>query len=427
MSGADNRHHIFPRPARGLARRLFAACVAAAGVTFGVACGASDPSPCPALSRALDQLGSASGRPLIGRVDDALAAARAECAEPMRAARGPGSARQLARARLLDDQPALALAELGTTFEPALALRRAELLERAGRIEDARADLARALALAPDLDAVAHLRLLDVAVAAQRNDVAAVTRLINAAPLPDRPRLAHRAAADFVPARLGELSALPELAMSAGDRLEELQGPAAALAIRERAAELAPDLAEVWDALGRSRIASGRIDDALAAWDRAIAIAPAQATYRTTPIHALVIANALPRARARAFALAADARAAATPELLVIASAGAAIVDAKLALELAREAQQRRPTDGRLAFLVAQRLAEANQFAAAARAYADLLVCGAHGRAWHRHEVAAKLQELGTAARAALDEKRLCEPVDAADLAQYTNALRAIR
>ncbi|MGK4302236.1 hypothetical protein, partial [Klebsiella pneumoniae] len=56
-----------------------------------------------------------------------------------------------------------------------------------------------------------------------------------------------------------------------------------------------------------------------------------------------------------------------------------------------RDARALRTGDGRLAFLVAQRLAEAGETRAAAEAYAELLACGAHGKPWHRHEVAGKL------------------------------------
>jgi hypothetical protein len=76
--------------------------------------------------------------------------------------------------------------------------------------------------------------------------------------------------------------------------------------------------------------------------------------------------------------------------------------------------------------MLAQRLAEAGDKAGAGRAYANLLVCGAHGRPWHRHEVAAKLQELGADGLGALDDKRSCEPVDATDLAGYITALRGV-
>ena len=103
--------------------------------------------------------------------------------------------------------------------------------------------------------------------------------------------------------------------VAAADRLEELQGPAAVLDARERAVTLDASVAENWDALGRARIAAGKIDDALAAWDHAIDIAPAQPAFRIAPIRALVIAEQPQRARARADALAKQARAGSDVEL----------------------------------------------------------------------------------------------------------------
>ena len=68
---------------------------------------------------------------------------------------------------------------------------------------------------------------------------------------------------------------------------------------------------------------------------------------------------------------------------------------------------------------------------AAADAYAELLVCGAHGRAWHRHEVAGKLLTLSgtsTDARAvvlaAIAEKRACTTVEPDNLTTYVTGLQ---
>ena len=67
----------------------------------------------------------------------------------------------------------------------------------------------------------------------------------------------------------------------------------------------------------------------------------------------------------------------------------------------------------------------------AARVFAELLLCGAHGRPWHRHEVSARLAALaGEAASkllvvAALAAQPPCAPVEPADLAIYVDALRA--
>ena len=382
---------------------------------------------CPGLERALDSITASgiSGRPLLALVDAVHTSA--VCPDALIATRGPTAARALARARYLAGNVRAVDQIPGGTLEPALSLRRAEIFEELRRTDDARRELALVLALAPDDMALAQHRLLSVSAAAQHNNLPELTRLVAAAPIADRPRLAHRAAREV---RSDMVWALPdggpELALAAAELLEEIDGPVASLRPRERLVELVPDDADAWDGLARSRVAKGWLDDALVAWDRAIAIAPAQPAFRTAPIRALVLAGDPARARKRAEAIAQEARKTSNIELLVVASAGAAFVDPRLAVTLAQEARRLRPTDGGLAFLVAQRLAEAGDKPAAGRAYAMLLVCGAHGRPWHRHEVAGKLAELGAIGVAALDGKLACETVEPNDLTSYTNALRAI-
>jgi tetratricopeptide (TPR) repeat protein len=401
--------------------------VAVAAVVVGLGCRGqpSPPSPCPDLTRELDAP-AAGARALAHRVDDAIAAARS-CPDLDGAARGPGIGRELARARILDAHPEAALAELTSLLHPAVAIRRAELLDRLGRPGDAVGAIAPALLL--DADAQLAQTLYAISNAVRSRSPGEAARRIATAALPDRPRLAHRAAADCPEAGLSELAALgPELATAVADRIEHDRGPAAARGAREQAVALEPDDADAWDALGRARIAAGATDDALAAWDRASTIAPGQPTFRVAPIRALVIAGNTARARARANDLAADARKRADVELLVTASAGAAAAaDGALAIELAREARRNRPGDGRLAFLLGQRLAEGGDARAAADAYAELLTCGAHGRAWHRHEVAGRLLALGAAAivNAALAAPRACVVVEPEDLATYVDTLRA--
>jgi cytochrome c-type biogenesis protein CcmH/NrfG len=384
---------------------------------------------CEGVTRVLDRLAAArvTGRLLAGLVDEAIATAN--CADVRAAIKGSAAAHQLARARLDDARPEAALAQL-TANEPAIRLRRAELLDRLGRSAEAAAALD---GLAFDEQALTLQRMLRVSIAAKAAKHDEVARLIAAAPLVEQPRLAHRAVEDASIDSLAQLAAAGtiEVALAAADRLEQTQGPAAVLGARERIAKLEPSIAEHWDALGRARIASGQIDQALVAWDIAIEIAPAQPAFRIAPIRALGIAGQPQRAHARADAIAKQARARRDVELLVTASSGAAAAgDAKLAVELARDARALRTADGRLAFLVAQRLAEAGEVKQAADAYVELLVCGAHGRAWHRHEVAGKLQTLagtGAAAReivlAALAAKRACETVEPDDLTPYITGL----
>ena len=385
---------------------------------------------CAGFARAIDQLSRIDGRVLIGLVDDAIAAARERCPSPASALGGKDAASQLARARLADDRTADALAlvaDHALDTRSAIRIRRAELLDRLGKTADAIRELD---AIELDEQAVATRRLYAIAVAARDGAFAAIAREISSAPITERTRLAFRAAAESPIDsldRLARAAESAELAAAAADRLEQARGPVAALAARERAVAVAPDLAEYHDALARAQIAAGKIDDALTSWDRASTIAPAQSAYRITPIRALVIAEQPARARERAKLLAKHARERADVESLVTASAGLATAgEPKLALDLAREARGKRPGDGQLAFVLAQRLADAGDDVAAVELYVELLACGAHGRPWHRHEVAAKLVEIrrGTSIVAELDKPRSCT-VDAADLATYAASIRA--
>jgi tetratricopeptide (TPR) repeat protein len=259
---------------------------------------------------------------------------------------------------------------------------------------------------------------------------AAVAARIAAAELPERPALAFRAASDAPAEALPTLAAVAveaELATTVADRLEEDHGPQAALAARERAAAAAPDRAEHHDGLARARLAAGQHDAALAAWDRAAALAPLQPVYRLAPIRALVALGERERGCARAAALATGAND--VERLLVATNAAAACGDHARAIELARAALDRRPGDGRLAFTLGERLADAGD-PTAAQVLGDLLICGARGRAWHRHEIAARLVALGTdptasrRVREALDAPRTCPPVDPAELTGYLESLR---
>jgi tetratricopeptide (TPR) repeat protein len=437
VSIADDREH--PRVAGSVAAMLVLAACSPRGPTPAPL--PDDPAAaavsvrrlatsCPGLRVALDAVTRArfSGRALAGLVDEAIDAARPACEDSAAAIRGASPAHHLARARLATD-PGAALAQLPPMLEPALSLRRAELLDQLGRTDEALASLTQALALVADEETLAQYRLLALGSLARRGDLAAIDIALAAAPLPERIPLAHRAVADAPLEQIARLRAnSPELTVAAADRVEQEHGPAAARALREQAIALEPDVADHWDALGRARVAAGAITEAMAAWDRASELAPAQTSYAVTPIRALVIAGEHDRARLRAARLARSARTRAEVELHVAASSGAAAVgDAALALALAREALQLRPGDGQLAFLVAERLADTGDRAGAARAYAALLVCGAHGRPWHRHEVAGRLLALGDRVNVqrALAEKPACAPIDPDDLAHYVSRLAA--
>lgn len=385
---------------------------------------------CDGVTRAIDMLSRArlSARDLMGLVDEAITTAT--CKDLRSAIKGNAVAHQLARARIDDASPEAALTDLTSTKETAIRYRRAEVHDRMGRSGDAVRELT---GIELDEPAAALHRMVVVSAAARTGKHDEVARAIGTAPLADQPRLAFRAVADAPADGLASLAQVGpvELAIAAADRLEQLQGPAAVLAARVRIAALDASVAEHWDALGRARIASGQIDEALAAWDRAIDIAPVQPAFRIAPIRALVIAEQPQRARARAESLAKQARAGSDVELLVTASSGAAAAgDPKLAVELARDARAARTGDGRLAFLVAQRLAEAGETRTAADAYAELLACGAHGRAWHRHEVAGKLLTLAKTSSdaralvlAATSATRTCT-VEPDDLATYVTGLQ---
>ncbi len=384
---------------------------------------------CPGFTRALDRMSRLTGRALAGLVDDAVEVARTKCPAPLNAARGRAAAHQLARARLLE-RPADALAVLdAASREPAIRLRRAELLDAQQQAGEALA----AIEGLADLDDEmrAFRRSLVVAVMATGKP-AEIVKAIAEAPITERPALAHRAVA-YAP--IEKLTALTpaagvELATAIADRLEREQSPVVAVAARTRAAALAPDDAEIQDALARALAAAQRMPDALAAWDRAAALAPAQPSYRLAPVRALVLAGHVDQARERARKLAVSARQSRDPEALTTASNAASDVDLALAIALAREASAAKPNDGRFAFNLAQKLADAGEVTAAATAYAELLVCGKHGRPWHRHEVAGKLLELATdraSARlviAALDARRTCT-VEPADLTSYIGPARA--
>jgi len=383
---------------------------------------------CPGLMRALDSITASAitGRRLLVLVETALAPQG--CPDAPVAARGTSAARQVARAQLAKS-PTAALAELSAgTTEAAFAILRADLLLELGRDEEALHELSLALALAPDAALAENQRSARVRVAARRGDIEELQILVAAAPIELRPRLAHQAASFIDKTLLAALGrAGPDFAAPVGELLESRLGVAAAVEVREYAVALAPDDADAWDALARSRFAAGRTEEAIAAWTSAATLAPAQPAFRIKPIEMLVAAKKQAWAQSQAEKLAADARSTSNVELRITASAGAAYVDPTLALALAREAFALRPGDGRIAFLVAQRLAEANDQPGAAYAYANLLVCGAHGKPWHRHEVAAKLQQLGEHAAKALAITRTCEVPEPADLAPYVATLRSIR
>ncbi|HUS67074.1 MAG TPA: hypothetical protein VMZ28_21200 [Kofleriaceae bacterium] len=271
---------------------------------------------------------------------------------------------------------------------------------------------------------------------------------VRAAPVDQRPALARevaRAVAD-PDALVSTLSAgsgdAGELLDALAERIEAERGRRAALPALKRAAAAAPNDARAQEALGEALADDGQLDAAVAAWDRAAALAPQAERPRLRPIvlyaqHGRRV-DAL--ARARRLAVAArrpvaggksdpDARAGqGNADALAFASAAASAAgDRAAALALAEEAARARPADGRLAFQVARRLDEAGRSDDALTAYATLLVCGAHGKGWHRHEIASRLLELARrAGRARAAAERLRAPLGCprADPAELDPTLR---
>ena len=407
---------------------------------------------CTALSRAfalLDERAAAfDAATFIGLVEDGLAAAAPTCPAPLGALEArPGAAAAIARARLLADRPADALAALdGAPDLAAIARLRARLLRAQGRDADARDALARAIELEDDLEARAELarawlragdprRALELAgdragagfATVRAAALAALDRRLETlaeiagAPVHLRAEIARAAvAAAPDPAGLAaEASAPVEVLVAAAEHA----APRDAAALLERAAARSPEDADLHIALATTRERAGDRPGAIAAWDRAAALAPAAEPPRLAPIRLLAAAGDTAAARDRAAALARGAEGA---DALRLASAAAAAAgDRAAAIGHARAALAARPDDGQLAFLLAARLEEAGELTAATDALAKLLVCGAHGRPWHRHEVAgglARLRAAGASIDAALAAVP-CTPVEPDDLAGYTAEL----
>jgi len=256
-------------------------------------------------------------------------------------------------------------------------------------------------------------------------------RSVEIAPLDERPALAERLARAVPPQKLAQLAAAtrdPDLLFAYAASAPK---PAQAIPLWQLAAAAAPTRAEPLDRLGQALVDAGRAAEAVAAWDRASELAPAQAAYQWAAIRALVAAGKSATAHERASAQASRARASGDADRLLDAAESAALAgDLPLSVRLAGEARDRRPGDGRLVFAYANRLAAAQKFEAAARVWIELLVCGAHNRPWHRHEVAGQIEKLRN--EGAISEARLaallaqphpCTPVDPSDLAPYLSQL----
>ncbi|MBI2893678.1 MAG: hypothetical protein HYY06_09015 [Deltaproteobacteria bacterium] len=433
---------------------------------------------CGDLAATLAALGARAteGRPrlrsreLRGLVDDALDAASGACRgnaarATLASARGPAVA--LARSEVSGADQAAALASLERAHDDVAAIRfrRAELHERAGRTDEAARELRRGLELEDDPDARAALARLEVvrgrpeaalrllaaaqgsgheaiaeartaALAAAGRDADVVLE-VSRAPIDLRPELARAAArAAAAPDRLAQAGrGSSEILRALADRARGEGGPAASARLLAGAAALEPRDAALAQTLAQDLAAAGDLDGAIDAWDRAAALAPAAERPCLEPIALLVGAGRSSDARARSEALARAARSGGDADALARASAGAAAAgDRALALALAREAQGARPSDGRLASILADRLEEAGKHSEALEALVRLFVCGAHGRPWHRHDLARRLAALARSSgqadalearlRAAPSESR-CTPTRPDELAQMAGAIVA--
>lgn len=405
---------------------------------------------CAGMAAAIDALDRAALSPRLrtALIDEALAAARPACPATAAAISSSGEAARLARSTLSTD-PRAALEALGSGGGPAVRFRRAEILSKLGRRDPAIAELEAGLAGAADpawrarlvgeliaagrhREAVAAAAPLDrlhptrIAALAAAGRAAEVAAAIAAAPIPERLELARAAvAAAADPQKLAVDAATAPLLRAIADRLAGADEPESAAAIYRRAAVLDPNDADLASALGGALAAAGRLDEAVAAWDRARALNPATPSAAIDPIAALATAGRRDQAVRRARSIATAATTAA--QLEVASSAAAAAGDPRLALDLAVRARALEPGDGSFAFLVARRLDQVGQPDRAVALLAELLRCGARGRPWHRHEVAAEIARIArrrpAAARAALDRPR-CQPPEPDDFESVSAELR---
>ena len=251
-------------------------------------------------------------------------------------------------------------------------------------------------------------------------------RQIDQSPLHLRQDVAEEAArfaldpAAFASENLAGAELLVALRIRLGPKLSD--GGAQLL---QRAALLKPEDGDLWIELATLLETTARPMEAVAAWDKAAQYTPGAERPILAPIRILRDEGLSTKAASRAAALAerATGSGASSAEGMRLASLGYHYAgDHKAALKFAERAVASRPGDGRLLFELASRLEEAGNAGKAAEVLSDLLVCGARGQPWHRHEVAARLSKLvGVDSQ---DEhisksKITCGVVDAEDLRQH--------
>jgi tetratricopeptide (TPR) repeat protein len=416
-----------------------------------------------AVLRSLDarkELPPFSGRTTLGLIEEALDASRLSCPKKDQKKcideMGATTSGALAFSLIAAD-PQVALGKLAAAEDSAAILRRrAQLFFALKQHNEGRDALAASLAFEDDQDTrvrVAQMFSLDgdptraLQLCEGHDDDAfgvaragALTALgrykeaiaqIDQAPLHLRQEVAEAAArhAQDPMALASESMAGAELLLALRMRMgAELDDRGAGLL--ERAVLLSPDDGDLWMELAETLEASERQSEAIAAWDEAAKWTPGAERPLLAPIRILHDLHRKKEALARAKKLssAATGTGESAAEGLRMASLAYRYAgDAKQAVVYGRRALANRPGDGRLVFELSARLQEANNNEESARMLADLLVCGARGQAWHRHEVAASLVALvgkDFLADYISTSSANCSPVDAEDLREHVESVR---
>lgn len=271
---------------------------------------------------------------------------------------------------------------------------------------------------------------------AEAGEIARATELISSQPLDQRRELAAHLARQLEPDAMKTIATATtdgDILFAVAEVVEDRTGSASAIEWWQHAVRTNPDKAEPLDRLAIALVESDQIDAAVSAWDAAARVAPAQPRYLWSAITALARHGQDDQATLRASAHAERARAQASPEALLAAAESSARANHPLeAANLVAEARALRPGDGRLTFELGDRLLAADQIERAVSEWVDLLICGARGRPWHRHEIGARLETVaqspsGARALAAeLNREHSCKPVEPDDLVSYVDRLRAV-
>lgn len=390
-------------------------------------------------------------RTFRGLVEELLQAAHSTCSgQALRAALkepGIGTAQQLALSLVEEDASRSLRVVAKDGGNAALVTRRSELLFQLERHEEARAALIASISIHDDdelrataarltlaagqpeqalllcsAEDVPELQAVRVGALASLARYEDVYLALQAAPLHVRSELAEQAAR-FArsPLKMVEsASAPPLLVLAVAQSMAEAQ-PAKSLELRIRAASLLPSDADVHVDLAESLEAQGRDKEAIVAWDRAAAIAPEAERATLAAIRLLAESGGAKQALKRAARLQAKATASQEADDWRLASLAHKYAGSSTsAAALAKLALNARPSDGRLASELASRQEEANQIQEAKTTLTSLLVCGAHGRPWHRHEIMARLTALAKVEEIKeLTAKPTCKVVEPEDLAAY--------